>query len=56
MCMARIEDMYGSVGVTVFPRVYELNPELWAENTVVIMSGEVQMRTNVSTCQVFWRR
>ena len=49
MCVARIEDMYGSVGVTVFPRVYEQNPELWAENTVITLSGEVQMRNDELT-------
>src|SRR5947199_4826473 len=44
MCVVQLEDMYGSIGVTVFPRTYEETAELWAENTVVIVSGEVQVR------------
>ena len=46
MCMARLEDMYGSISVTVFPRAYEQNPELWQENTVIILTGEVQVRND----------
>jgi DNA polymerase III subunit alpha len=44
MCVVRLEDMYGSIGVTVFPKAYEETAELWAEDTVVIVHGEVQMR------------
>ncbi|HLX59328.1 MAG TPA: DNA polymerase III subunit alpha [Ktedonobacteraceae bacterium] len=44
MCVVKLEDMYGSVGVTVFPRLYEETSELWSENTVVIVRGEVQVR------------
>ncbi|GAC1566235.1 MAG: hypothetical protein NVS3B14_07130 [Ktedonobacteraceae bacterium] len=44
MCVVKLEDMYGSIGVTVFPRVYEATSELWIENTVVIVRGEVQVR------------
>ncbi len=44
MCVVQLEDMYGSIGVTVFPRIYEATAELWAEDTVVIVSGEVQVR------------
>ncbi|HLI68431.1 MAG TPA: DNA polymerase III subunit alpha [Ktedonobacteraceae bacterium] len=46
MCMARLEDMHGSIGVTVFPRAYEPDPELWVENTVIILTGEVQVRND----------
>lgn len=49
MCMARLEDIHGSVGVTIFPRTYEQDPELWAENKVVILSGEVQIRNEEPT-------
>ncbi len=49
MCVARLEDMHGSVNVTVFPRAYEQNPELWAENKVIILVGEVQMRNDEPT-------
>ena len=44
MCVVQLEDMTGSIGVTVFPRTYEETAELWAEDTVVIVSGEVQVR------------
>lgn len=46
MCMARLEDMYGSISVTVFPRAYEQSTQLWQENTVIILSGEVQVRND----------
>ena len=44
MCVVQLEDMTGSIGITVFPRIYEETAELWAEDTVVIVSGEVQVR------------
>src|SRR2546421_2681154 len=44
MCVVQLEDMYGSIGVTVFPRLYEETAELWAEDTVIIVSGDVQVR------------
>jgi DNA polymerase III subunit alpha len=44
MCVVQLEDMYGSIGVTVFPRAYEETAELWVENSVVVVSGEVQVR------------
>ncbi len=44
MCVVQLEDMYGSIGVTVFPRIYEETAELWVEDAVVIIHGEVQVR------------
>ena len=44
MCVVMLEDMYGTVGVTVFPRAYEETAEIWAEDTKVIIRGEVQVR------------
>jgi DNA polymerase III subunit alpha len=44
MCIVQLEDMYGTVGVTVFPRTYEETADLWVEDTVVIIRGEVQFR------------
>jgi DNA polymerase-3 subunit alpha len=44
MCVVQLEDMYGTINVTVFPRAYEETAELWAENTVLIVKGEVQVR------------
>lgn len=44
MCVVQLEDASGTIGVTVFPRLYEETAELWAEGTVVIVRGEVQVR------------
>ena len=44
MCVVQLEDMYGSISVTVFPRIYEETAELWFEDSVVIVRGEVQVR------------
>ncbi len=44
MCVVQLEDMYNSISVTVFPKVYEETTELWVEDTVVIIRGEVQVR------------
>lgn len=49
MCMVKLEDMHGPIGVTVFPRVYEQDPALWAEDSVVIVRGEVQMYNDEPT-------
>jgi len=49
MCVARLEDMQGSISVTVFPRAYERDPDLWTEDNVLIVSGEVQMRNDEPT-------
>src|SRR5260370_6828843 len=44
MCGVQVEGMYGCIGVTVFPKIYEATSETWAEDTVVIVQGEVQVR------------
>jgi len=44
MCIVQLEDMYGSVTVTVFPKTYEETKELWEDDTVVIVRGTVQVR------------
>jgi DNA polymerase-3 subunit alpha len=44
MCIVQLEDMTGTIGVTVFPRTYEETAELWVEDGVVIVYGEVQVR------------
>jgi DNA polymerase III subunit alpha len=44
MCIVELEDMFGSINVTVFPRTYSENIDLWVEDAVVIVSGEVQVR------------
>ena len=37
MCIVQLEDITGTIGVTVFPRLYEETAELWVEDTVVIV-------------------
>ncbi|MGB8345087.1 MAG: DNA polymerase III subunit alpha [Ktedonobacteraceae bacterium] len=44
MCIVELEDMFGSINVTVFPRTYNEHIDLWVEDAVVIVSGEVQVR------------
>jgi len=44
MCVVQLEDITGTIGVTIFPRVYEETAELWVEDSVVIVYGEVQVR------------
>ncbi|HLG65079.1 MAG TPA: DNA polymerase III subunit alpha [Ktedonosporobacter sp.] len=44
MCVIQLEDMDGTIGVTIFPRTYEETMELWVEDQVVIIRGEVQVR------------
>jgi len=44
MCVVQLEDVTGTIGVTIFPRVYEETAELWVEDSVVIVHGEVQVR------------
>ena len=44
MCVVQLEDIFGSISVTVFPRLYEETTELWVEDKVVIVRGEVQVR------------
>ncbi len=44
MCVLQLEDIDGTIGVTIFPRVYEEKAELLVEDQVVIIRGEVQVR------------
>src|SRR5436309_6720109 len=44
MCVVQLEDAFGSISVTIFPRLYEETTELWVEDTVLIVRGEVQVR------------
>lgn len=44
MCVVKLEDMFGSLDVTVFPTVYEQTAEIWEEDVVVIVRGAVQIR------------
>ena len=44
MCVVQLEDMFGTIGITIFPRVYEETADMWVEDSVVIIRGEVQVR------------
>jgi DNA polymerase III subunit alpha len=44
MCVVQLEDMFGTINVTVFPKTYEETSALWVEDTVVFVRGEVQVR------------
>lgn len=44
MCVVQLEDMFGTISVTIFPKTYEETAELWVEDSVVIVRGEVQIR------------
>ena len=44
MCVVQLEDMFGTISVTVFPKMYEETAEMWVEETVVLVRGEVQVR------------
>ena len=44
MCVIQLEDMFGTVKVTVFPRIYEHTAELWIENAMILVEGIVQVQ------------
>lgn len=41
MLFAKIEDETGSVEAIVFPRIYALKPEIWAEGAPLLISGKL---------------
>jgi DNA-directed DNA polymerase III PolC len=44
MLIAQLEDLLGSIEVTVFPRVYEATADLWREEAVLLVTGQVKLR------------
>jgi len=44
MAFVELEDTSGTVEVTVFPRIYEATSAVWAEDTVVLLTGKVEVR------------
>ncbi len=44
MAAAIIEDAHGQVEVTVFPRVYEETADLWQDDTILLITGKVELR------------
>jgi DNA polymerase-3 subunit alpha len=46
MAVAKLEDMSGSIDVTIFPKTYEHTQDLWTVDQVVIVRGTVQIRND----------
>ena len=44
MLFANVEDLTGKVEVVVFPTVYEKYPDVFKENTIVVVKGKVDSR------------
>ncbi len=44
MCVLQLEDMFGTIGVTVFPKTYQEYLDYLEDGTVVIIKGELQLR------------
>lgn len=42
MVFAQLEDLTGSVEVTVFPRTYEATAAVWAADSIVVVAGRVE--------------
>jgi DNA polymerase-3 subunit alpha len=57
MAFARIEDLQGSVEVTVFPRVWQATSELWQEDNLIVVRGRVEQRDDrvQIICNEAWR-
>jgi DNA polymerase III subunit alpha len=49
MCTAILEDLEGSVGVTVFPQTYTATSALWKEGSIVLVEGLVQVERDDET-------
>lgn len=46
MAFAQIEDLEGSVEVTIFPRTWEQTREVWEEDNLVVLQGKVDVRND----------
>jgi hypothetical protein len=44
MLIVQLEDLQGTVPVTVFPRTYAASSEIWREDAVVLVTGTVRLR------------
>jgi DNA polymerase-3 subunit alpha len=44
MLIAQLEDMLGSIEITVFPRAYEASADVWREEAVLLVTGMVKLR------------
>ncbi len=46
MAFARLEDLQGAIEVILFPRVYAVTKDLWQEDNLVIVQGQVEVRAD----------
>jgi hypothetical protein len=44
MAVVTLEDLHGSIEVTVFPRTYAKTEQVWQEDAVVVVEGKVESR------------
>jgi DNA polymerase-3 subunit alpha len=44
MLVAQLEDMLGSIEVTVFPKAYEATMDVWREEAILLVTGQVKLR------------
>jgi DNA polymerase-3 subunit alpha len=44
MLFASLEDLHGSIELTVFPRVYEATADLWQPDNLLLVRGRVEQR------------
>ncbi|GHO60573.1 DNA polymerase III subunit alpha [Ktedonobacter robiniae] len=42
MCLVQLEDMHGTLSITIFPRTYEQTRDMWQEGGIVLVKGKVQ--------------
>jgi len=47
MLFSQIEDMTSKIEVIVFPNVLERNPEIWQENSIIVVKGKLNDRDGV---------
>jgi DNA polymerase-3 subunit alpha len=46
MAVATLEDLHGSVEVTVFPKTYAASERVWRQDAVVIVGGKLDLRAD----------
>jgi DNA polymerase-3 subunit alpha len=46
MLFVQLEDLQGSIEVTVFPRIYERTKDVWAMDRIVLVKGKVDVRND----------
>ncbi|MPZ15145.1 MAG: DNA polymerase III subunit alpha [Chloroflexi bacterium] len=44
MAVVQMEDLHGAIEAVVFPRTYATDPDLWREDSIVIVNGRIDVR------------